>query len=179
MTALDKAFTYIVTILLIMGMAVFLYFLYFINDDGAIRIVGTTGLILLAAAWLMFSFSKRGPAPPEESPIKKLVLITRDGEREKEWSCEGLVSLLIGKGTVSGEVDVELGDTHYCEYITNEHAVINYSDGFWYIEDLNSANGVGIKKKGEEYALRLKPMTPYKIEEGDLIYISKAKLLAR
>jgi len=52
-------------------------------------------------------------------------------------------------------------------------------DGTWYLEDLGSVNGVGLRKKGEEYTLRLKPLTSYKIDEGDAIHISKARILVR
>lgn len=130
----------------------------------------------------LFIFKKREPIhevyKQKESTIRKYVLITRDGETEKEWSCKGVNSFLIGKGTISQSVDIDLSDTYYAQYISNEHAVLNFHDGYWYIEDLNSANGVGLKKRGEEYSLRLKPLTSYKIDEGDIIYISKVKILA-
>jgi len=112
--------------------------------------------------------------------ITRLILMSPDGDREKEWHSEGVTSFLIGKGTVNQTVDIELGDTHYADYIANEHAVLNQVNGIWYIEDLgNSINGVGIRKRGEEYALRLKPSVSYKVDEGDILYISKAKILVR
>lgn len=113
------------------------------------------------------------------SNVKCFVLIAQNGEMEKEWHCEGVRSFLIGKGNILSDGDIDLSDSYYTDYISPAHAVLNYSQGYWYIEDLNSKNGVGIKKRGEEYALRLKPMTSYKIEQGDIIYISKAKLLVR
>ncbi len=173
--------SYILTVLTIFCMAIFLYFLYFINKDTPIKIVGTIVFILVALIWLLFEYRSGKSVAFEryESPIRKFILITRDGEREKEWYCEGMSSFLIGKGTTLQDVDIELGDSQYNDYISNEHAVLNYSDGYWYIEDLNSFNGVGIKKKGEEYAFRLKPLVSYKVDEGDLIYIAKAKLLVR
>lgn len=171
---------YMVGIIVILGLSLFIYFLYFVNTDVYIRIVGTIIVILIAVICLLFEYKRqRARSVKYESSIKRFVLITRDGDKEKEWHCEGMTSLLIGKGTAKREVDIELGDTHYSEYISNEHAVMNYYGGYWYIEDLNSRNGVGIKKKGEEYALRLKPLVSYKIDEGDIIYISKAKILVR
>lgn len=113
------------------------------------------------------------------SNVKRFILITQNGEQEKEWHCEGVRSFLIGKSTANHTVDMDLSDSYYMDYISPAHAVLNYSQGYWYIEDLNSKNGVGIKKRGEEYALRLKPMTSYKVEQGDIIYISKVKLLVR
>ena len=167
-------------VMLLFLLAVCIYFLYFINKDIEIRAVGTAVIILLLVLW--FYYERRNIQKQNvlyQSNIKKFVLITRDGEKEKEWYCEGVNSFLIGKSTIDHEVDIDLADTYYAEYISPNHAVLNYAEGYWYIEDLNSKNGVGIKKKGEEYALRLKPMTSYKIDEGDMIYISKAKLFVR
>ena len=167
-------------VMLLFLLAVCIYFLYFINKDIEIRAVGTAVIILLLVLW--FYYARRNTQKQNvlyQSNIKKFVLITRDGEKEKEWYCEGVNSFLIGKSTIDHEVDIDLADTYYAEYISPNHAVLNYAEGYWYIEDLNSKNGVGIKKKGEEYALRLKPMTSYKIDEGDMIYISKAKLFVR
>lgn len=167
-------------VMLLFLLAVCIYFLYFINKDIEIRAVGTAVIILLLVLW--FYYERRNIQKQNvlyQSNIKKFVLITRDGEKEKEWYCEGVNSFLIGKSTIDHEVDIDLADTYYAEYISPNHAVLNYAEGYWYIEDLNSKNGVGIKKRGEEYALRLKPMTSYKIDEGDMIYISKAKLFVR
>lgn len=179
---LNKVISFMVTLFILLCISVFIYFLYFVNTDMTIRVVGTILALLIVVAWLRFEYkyARRGlHGDDQESPIKRFILMTRDGEREKEWCCDGMTSFLIGKSSTAKEVDIELGDTHYNDYISNEHAVLNYADGFWYIEDLNSLNGVGIKKKGEDYALRLKPMVSYKIDEGDIIYISKAKLLVR
>ena len=124
-------------------------------------------------------FRRRVISPPDDSSVKRLILMSPDGEREKEWHCEGMTSFLIGKGRIDKNVDIELGDTHFKDYISSEHAVLNQLDGTWYVEDLGSVNGVGIRKKGEEYTLRLKPSVAYKISEGDILYISKAKILVR
>lgn len=43
------------------------------------------------------------------------------------------------------EVDIDLSDVEYASLISKEHAVLNYSSGSWFIEDLESENGVGIK----------------------------------
>ena len=177
-----KQFLYYSTVItLLFLLAICIYFLYFINRNIEIRAVGTAAIILLFVLWFYYERKNTNQQKNTiyESNIKKFVLITRDGEKEKEWYCEGVQSFLIGKSSIDKEVDIDLSDTYYMDYISPAHAVLNYAEGYWYIEDLNSKNGVGIKKRGEEYALRLKPMTSYKIDEGDVIYISKAKLLAR
>jgi len=146
--------------------------------------VGTVVLAMLIAIWLYLEYrlhvKRRGAKTTEEAPVKLFILMSPDGSREKEWLCEGMSSFLIGKGTVSQSVDIELGDTHYSNYIANEHAILNYVDGIWYIEDLGSSiNGVGIRKRGEEYVLRLKPSVSYRVDEGDILHISKARILVR
>ena len=151
----------------------FLYFLYFVNSNLKIQIIGAIGVAIVLFIWLFICQNMKNTGPP----IKKIVLITTNDEKQQEWLCKNVRSFLIGKGTASSEVDIDLGNTKYSEYINNEHAVLNYSNGFWYIEDLNSQNGVGIKKYGEEYALKLKPKVAYKIDKGDVIYISKTKIL--
>lgn len=177
-----KGFLYYgITVVLLFLLAAFFYFLYFINKDIEIRIIGSIAFVLVLLLWFYYERknTKNTGNTLYESNIKKFVLITRDGEKAKEWYCEGATSFLIGKSSVDKEVDIDLSDSYYIDYISPAHAVLNYAQGYWYIEDLDSKNGVGIKKRGEEYALRLKPMTSYKVEEGDIIYISKVKLLAR
>ena len=85
-------------------LAVCIYFLYFINKDIAIRAVGTTVMVLLFLLW--FYYERKNTQQQNvlyQSNIKKFVLITRDGEKEKEWHCEGVKSFLIGKSTTNSE----------------------------------------------------------------------------
>ncbi|HIT87102.1 MAG TPA: FHA domain-containing protein [Candidatus Coprocola pullicola] len=176
-----KIIAYCITVIILLILAALIYFLYFINQDIEIRILGSIVIMLILGIWFYLErrITKQLENTVYESDIKRFVLITRDGERQKEWCCKGACSFLIGKSSINHEVDIDLADTYYMEYVSPSHAVLNYVQGYWYIEDLNSTNGVGLKKRGEEYALRLKPMTSYKVEEGDVIYISKVKLLAR
>ena len=167
-----------------MVVSVSIYILFFVVESTLVQVIGTVGLVVLIVAWLYFEYylrtKNRKVRVTEDAPIKRFILMSPDGNREKEWHCEGMASFLIGKGMVNKNVDIELGDTHYADYITNEHAVLNCVEGVWYIEDLgNSINGVGIRKRGDEYTLRLKPSVSYKVDEGDIIYISKAKILVR
>ena len=56
--------------------------------------------------------------------------------------------------------------------------MVNYVKGAWYIEDLESKEGLGIKKK-QNHALKLKAYTPCRIDKGDILYVSKIKLLVK
>ena len=179
---IKKIFMNTLTILFLLAISISIYILYFDIESIWIRVIGTAGLVIVIIAWLYLEYYmriNRRSIKPEDVPVKRLILMSPDGEREKEWHCEGVTSFLIGKGTIGKSVDIELGDTHYRDYISNEHAVLNHLDGIWYVEDLGSLNGVGIRKKGEEYTMRLKPSVSYKISDGDILYISKAKILVR
>lgn len=165
------------TVLIVVVVALFLYFLYFVNHDGTIKAVGTVAIALILLAWFFYiQKTKRIENSCTQGNIRKFVLVSRNGESNKEWHCAGTQSFLIGKG--SG-VDMDLEGSFYADYISHEHAVLNFANGCWYIEDLDSKNGVGIKKRHFDYSLKIKPSTSYKIDEGDIIYISKAKILVR
>ena len=164
---------------LILVSVVCLTYLIVISDYAAIRIIGIPTISLLIPIWLFLLYRTmtiRKPYIPSESPITHFAIIGPEGIYEKEWHLSGAASLLIGRDTVSNEADINLGDTQYGAYISNEHAVINYSQGQWYIEDLESVNGTGLRKRGDDYATRLKSSISYKIDAGDTIYISKAKI---
>jgi len=171
-------------VLIILCLAVCIYFLYFVNTSDEIRISGTVAITVLVVVWLLLEYryitrnKKALYTEASEEEITRFVLINTDGGREKEWHVSGSNSFLIGKGVGGDAVDIDLGDTQNCDYVSPEHAVLNFAGGFWYIEDLDSKNGVGIKRQGEEYALRLNPNVLYKISVGDIIYISKVKIVA-
>jgi len=156
-----------------------LAYLIWISDNTTLRIIGIPTASLLIPIWLFLLYREiTAPKPyiPAISKITHFAIIGPEGNYEKEWCISGAMSLLIGKDTASGEADIDLSDTQYGRFISNEHAVVNFSQGQWYIEDLGAANGTGIRKKSEDYATRLKPNVSYKIDPGDTIYISKAKI---
>jgi len=178
----DKRFAnHLLTALVIVCFLVLVFLLWLLNDM-TFMIIGIVVLAMLLFAWLFVEYRFRGNKsitvhnqPPEV--VTSFALLSLDGEREQEWYAQGVNAFLIGKGSANRDVDIELGDTHHSEYISSEHAVLNFSLGYWYIEDLDSKHGVGVKKKGAEYTFRLKPSVPYKIEIGDTIFISKVKIL--
>lgn len=177
-----RMISYTVVTLIALMVAVFLYLLYFENQDTQLQLLGTFALLTVILIWGTIEYSRRSKPiiiEVEESNIKKFVLMSGDGENEQEWYAGGAKSFLVGKSTAVTEVDIELGQTHASSYISNEHAILNYSQGDWYIEDLESRNGVGIKRKMDEHVFRIQPLTAYKINEGDIIYISKVKILVR
>jgi pSer/pThr/pTyr-binding forkhead associated (FHA) protein len=111
--------------------------------------------------------------------IMKLCLLDEEGEITKEWSLEGETSLLIGKSTSEGEVDIDLSTAEYESLINNEHAMLNCVSGAWYIEDFDSLNGIGIKKAEKRIKSKLRHESPYRIHTGDILYIANTRILVK
>ena len=51
---------------------------------------------------------------------------------------------------------------------------MNYCNGCWYIEDLDSENGTRVQPMGEEQKYRVSSREPCRVERGDVIYIGLA-----
>lgn len=167
-----------ITFVIFMGILISIsYYVFFMEKGMNIKIVYSCCLLLLLIIWIKKHNIRSREEFNHMPDIKKLVLLTSDSDTNKEWYISGMNSVLIGKQSDDAcVVDVDLSDTIYSKYISDIHAVLNYSDGCWYVEDLNSKNGVGIKKHRDEYALRIKPLTPYILRAGDLLYIGKIKI---
>lgn len=97
----------------------------------------------------------------------------------KEWDIRGKTGILIGRidGETSDEID--LSDTADAALISKEHAVLNYANGIWYVEDLDSKNGTGIRKAGSSEILWLTDPIPYRLEAGDILYIAESPILMK
>ena len=176
----SKTATNIIKILIIICLFTLAFLIWLLHDAISwIVVVTIMGTLLLL--WVVIEYKNKIPAREEpqypQSPISCFSLISEAGGREKEWYVSGATSFLVGKSTADTEVDIELGDTQYSTYVSCEHAAINLVTGCWYIEDLDSENGVGIRRRNDEYVYRLKPGNSYEIDVGDVIYISKAKIL--
>ncbi|WP_243735050.1 FHA domain-containing protein [Paenibacillus turpanensis] len=114
----------------------------------------------------------------KESALSRLALLDEEGEIVREWDLQGKTSLLIGKGGgVSGEVDIDLSDAEYASLISKQHAVMNLVEGVWYIEDIQSRNGVGMKKARQESKRKLEVEVPQQLDIGDVIFIANTRIL--
>ncbi len=171
----------IIKIFVLIFVMFFIYFLCFINTDTDIRIVGLiiSGLVIVIIGYIFLLENKRYEVIREQSNISRVILIGSEGRPDKEWSMVGIKSLLIGRNIEDNVVDIDLSDETYSDYVAQKHAVLNFADGIWYIEDYDSVNGIGIKKSGEDCAFRLKPNVLYRLDRGDVIFISKIKLHIR
>ncbi|WP_237179342.1 FHA domain-containing protein [Paenibacillus sp. MMS18-CY102] len=163
-----------------------LYYAYRINTDRNVQVV--TGIVAVTAVsvclWKALRSKERLnrrtlKRAGKKEGITKLVLLDEEGERIKEWLLQGETSLLIGKSSSQREVEVDLADTEYASLVSSQHAVLNYADGGWFIEDLESRNGVGIRQSGRGSAVRLEQEVPFSIGVGDMIYIANTRLLLK
>ncbi|GAA0137017.1 hypothetical protein YSY43_38580 [Paenibacillus sp. YSY-4.3] len=123
--------------------------------------------------------SQAKPSSLAREEVAKIVLLDDDGERVKEWYVKGETSVLIGKSTQGGEVDIDLSDSEYASLVSSEHAVLNRAGDKWFIEDAESHSGTGIRKAGRSDAKRLIVEEPVEIGTGDMIFIANTRLLVK
>lgn len=112
-----------------------------------------------------------------ERGITKIALLNEENIPIKEWNLAGQVSVVIGKSTLEEEVYIDLNDSIYSPLIDDNHAVLNYAEGNWYVEDLSYDKGVAIQKSEDHEKYNIVKGSPCTIKKGDIIYISKVKLL--
>lgn len=115
--------------------------------------------------------------PPAK--VSELVLLNEEGKGLAVWPLYGKVSMVIGRDVGENNVDVNLSSATYASMVEVEHAVLNYSGGEWYIEDLASKNGVSVQKKEDGKKYKLAPDKPCRVESGDVILIAMTRLLLR
>ena len=108
--------------------------------------------------------------------ISKISLLNKNGDIIFSWELYGRTSAVIGKDVGENSVDIDLGKNPYASMIDIEHAVLNYVDGNWYVEDLDSQNGISIKKIGQDRVYKLSSLQPCKLDFGDILCIGMCQL---
>ena len=153
----------------------------------------TVGMVLCAAAGVFFCLffilaiedSDRKGTPRRyrrrkhysKGGIHALMLLDEEDRVVSEWNIAGKISLLIGRDTRREDVDINLMNTAFGGMVDRQHAVLNYTAGQWYIEDLDSANGIRIQKPdGRLY--EVSKTQPCQVEKGDILFIGLTKLAA-
>lgn len=111
--------------------------------------------------------------------IKSIVLINEEGTALTEWSLTGKSGMVIGKGSDKEPVDIDLGCSAFAQMISKQHAVLNYTDNGWCIDDIDSKNGTRVKKINRNAILDLKLMGTVELGVGDIIYIANTMLQLR
>ena len=145
----NSVWMYIIDGLITLIIAATLCYVYLVNDNQIIKYMGY-GVSVVFGAFVTVRILTIILAGEKDKAISKLVLVGENGKNIKTWNIEGKVSLLIGRNTKNNEVDIDLSNVEYSELISRQHAILNYADGRWYIEDVGSAHGTGLKRINEE-----------------------------
>lgn len=168
---------YVIDILIALMFVATLCYIYLINENRILKYVGY-GVIVIFVAFVIVRILTVLLAGQSESAVSKLVLVSEDGRGIKTWNIKGKVSLLIGRNTKNNEVDIDLSNVQYSELISRQHAVLNYADGAWYIEDIGSSYGTGLKRVNEE-KFKLDVERLYELKIGDIIFIANTKIMVK
>ena len=115
----------------------------------------------------------------DESNISRIELVNEDNEIIRTWHIGERVSFLIGKDGSDKDMLVDLNSSIYSKFIENNHAVLNYAAGKWYIEDLSEESGISVQKADDDKRYRIVKDAPCELKRGDILFISKVKLLLR
>lgn len=110
--------------------------------------------------------------------IENLALISEQGTILREWRIINKNGIVIGKSTADVIVDVDLSQIADAPFISKRHAVLNFASGDWYIEDLDSRNGIHVKQPGKK-SISIKGSGPVLLERGDMFYISNTVFVLR
>ncbi|AQR94230.1 FHA domain-containing protein [Clostridium saccharoperbutylacetonicum] len=115
----------------------------------------------------------------DESNISRIELVNEENEIIRVWEIGERISFIIGKNSMDNEVFIDLNCSIYSKFIDNNHAVLNYAAGKWYIEDLSDRSGITIKKSDDDTKYRIVKDAPCELKRGDILFISKVKLLLK
>ena len=113
---------------------------------------------------------------PAGFTIRELLLLDENGKPLKSWSLVGKTCLVIGKKDKDTEVDVDLSDSAYAAFVEPQHAVLNFANERWYLEDVSDENGVRVKK-AEDGGVYKVHGRPCEVCAGDVLYIANTRLL--
>lgn len=146
-------------------------------------------LFVFACAYMWIIYMKATKelvvATPVENPsmknvyIRKICLLNNEHNVLRQWDIEGKAGLLIGKNTKEEKVDIDLSDTALATLVSAQHALLNYTNGNWFIEDFDSEQGTMVKKASEMEMRYLNKAEPVQLDSGDYIYIGKTILQVR
>lgn len=153
----------------------------YINIESKENRIGFLSLLVIAGVIsLVYLYTSMHKENIEDSDIIGTIeLINEDNEVVKKWIVKDKISFLIGKNNKENDVFVDLNSSIYSSLIEDNHAVLNYAVGKWYIEDLSVDSRVCIQKIEDGKKYRVVKNTPCSVKKGDIIFISKVKLLLK
>lgn len=169
----------IVDIFIVLLFIVTFYYIYFINEENMIKISGYVAIAVFAAFCIVKIVTVVLNNEKAVGGVTRIVLVDDSGKSLRTWTIGNKISFLIGKSTKQNEVDIDLTSTEYSELISRQHAVLNYAEGTWFIEDLGSRNGSGIQRINETEKYKIESGKLYKLNAGDAIYIANTKIILK
>lgn len=114
----------------------------------------------------------------QDTFLSRIVLLSEEDTVVKTWNILGKNAVVIGKKNKEEDIDIDLSDTYFSGTVSDIHAVLNYVDGGWYIEDMQSRNGTQIKGFLEDKLYNIKDGQS-KLAKKDYIFIGLNKLQIR
>ena len=143
---------------------------------GLIHLAFPEGKDILQMKQELPEFSHKMRLP--DGTATELALLNEEGEDLATWDIYGKNGIVIGRDTGENSVTVDLGNTVYAGMIDVEHAVLNFFNGAWYIEDISEKNGVSIKKSdGKKYKISYGKSC--RLETEDMIFLGPTRLQIR
>ena len=170
----------------VIGIAALLMFFVATFGEEVSVVAATIGIIIFI--WACFDLYKSAAeenkiiasaAPKitgDEGRISRLELLNEKDGVLKFWDLYSRTSVLIGRDIGQNDVDINLAETEYASMVDVEHAVLNYADGDWYVEDLGSKNGIAVKKVFDGRRYKLSADQPCKLDAGDIIIVGLSRL---
>ncbi len=137
-----------------------------------ISVIALWGIVICLAVFHIVEFLKK------RVRMKALVL-DGQGEVRDEYELGKQRELLIGKSTPSNLVNIDFSDSAYAGSIQEEHASLVRYGAYWYICARANNGMVGLRQKGGDTVYKLRRNIPYRIQCGDIIYISYEKIIIR
>ncbi|WXR61491.1 FHA domain-containing protein [Peptostreptococcaceae bacterium AGR-M142] len=133
-------------------------------------------LFILIAIIYFFKKLKKSQVVEIDDVIRQISLLNEENQIIKQWDILDETSLVIGRNKGEVEVDINLDECINSSLIDIEHAVLNYANKRWYIEDLYSKNGVRIQKD-DDYLYKISKDKPCILDKEDILHIGNTRLL--
>lgn len=174
-------------LLILTGGAIALISCFYLDGDFRWWLVALGCVMILI--FLILAISEKPAVPlqasapilniPPAAKVTEVLLLNEEDQTLAVWPLYGKVSMVIGRDAGENQVDINLISSTYASMVDIEHAVLNYTGGSWYVEDLASKNGVSVQSSKDGRKYKLAPDQPCKLDAGDIIYIGLARLLIR
>lgn len=178
--ARKKMLIKIIDIIIVTIAFFFILYVFVMNQEVLLKFVIGTVMVILTIIYGSLKYEAKAITQTmTNKDISKLVLLNESGMEVDEWELGDQISLLIGKSSAEYKADIDLSGTEYESLVNYEHAVLNCVAGIWYVEDIDSVNGVGLKKAHKRVKNRLKQEIPYPLGNGDTIYIANTRILVK